>query len=87
MPDRLVESLFQSKAFTFAVCCGIWHMSSLGVAVAVIECPNCSKLALFEGRQMETLARTDFSCLNAFHSKQEKGRPEFHQAYQTFLDH
>ena len=30
--------------------------------------PNCSKRALFEGCQMETLGRTDCSCLNALHS-------------------
>ena len=32
-------------------------MSRMGVAVAAIECPNCSKLALFEGCLMATLAR------------------------------
>ena len=42
-------------------------MSSLVVAVADIECPNCSKLALLEGQQMETIAGTDFSCLNSCH--------------------
>ena len=35
-------------------------MSSLGVAIAAIGCPKCNELALFEGHQMETLAKTDF---------------------------
>ena len=51
--------------FITAVCCGLRHMSSLGVAVSAISCPNGSKLALYEGQQMVTIARGDFSCLNA----------------------
>ena len=42
-------------------------MSSLRVAVAAIQCPNCYKLALFEGHQTATLGRTNFRYLNAFH--------------------
>ena len=38
--------------FTSADCRGLWHMSSLGVAVAAIYCPHYSKLALFEGQQI-----------------------------------
>ena len=38
-------------------------MSSLAVAVAAIWGPNCSKLALFQGQQMATLARSYFSRL------------------------
>ena len=37
-------------------------MSSLVLAVADIECPNCCKLALLEGQQMATKTKTDFSC-------------------------
>ena len=37
-------------------------MSSLVLAVADIECPNCCKLALLEEQQMATKTRTDFSC-------------------------
>ena len=38
-------------------------MSSTLVAVADIECPNCSKLALLEGQQMATIATSDFLLL------------------------
>ena len=41
------------------------HVSILGVAVAAISCP---KFALFEGHQMLTLAGSDFSCWDLFHS-------------------
>ena len=33
------------------------------VAVADIERPNCSKLALLEGQQMATIATSDFQLL------------------------
>ena len=39
------------------------YMSSPLVAVAAIECPNCSKLALLEGQQMATIATSDFLLL------------------------
>ena len=35
--------------------------TSMSVAIAAIECPNCSS------QEMATLARTDLSCLNARH--------------------
>ena len=38
-------------------------MSSPLVAVADIECPNCSKLALLEGQRMATIATSDFLLL------------------------
>ena len=39
------------------------HLYSPLVAVADIECPNCSKLALLEGQQMATFATSDFLLL------------------------
>ena len=45
-----LESAFlaeQSRAFTSAGCCVVKHISSLGVAIGAIKCPNCSKVALF----------------------------------------
>ena len=39
------------------------YMSSPLVAVADIECPNSSKLALLQGQQMATIASSDFLLL------------------------
>ena len=42
-------------------------MSSPLVAVADIECPNCSKLALLEGQPMATIPTSDFLLLTKPH--------------------
>lgn len=49
--------LVEWHEFTSAVCYGlVWELLLL---------PNCSKLTLFEGQQMATIARSNFSCLNS----------------------
>ena len=46
--------------------CLLWSLT-LGVAVAAIFCPTCSKPAFSEEQQMATRARSDFSGLNVCH--------------------
>ena len=46
--------------------CLLWSLTHV-CSQSCCSCPNYSKLALFEGRQMATLSRNDISCSNAFH--------------------
>ena len=47
-------------------------MPSLLVAVADIECPNCSKLALLEGQPVATFATSDFLLLTKPHCNENR---------------
>ena len=42
--DLFLRLILQWHEFNSAVCCGLRHKSTLGVAVAAILCPNCSQL-------------------------------------------
>ena len=59
-PGNMLGSCLVSFHFLWAI---LSASTSTVVAVADIECPNCSKLALLEGHQMATIETSDFLLL------------------------